>query len=212
MKPWCPICYDSIDEHQPFMKWLIGSDVICGSCRSKFELCNQNYQINDLVIHGLYMYNDFIENLLYQYKEGRDIALGEVFLAAVRKEFIDKCRHRVLVPMPSSEHKIQERGFSHLHEMLKGFDIEICDCLMKGKEYKQSLHRGKTRKQIKEVMQLKSIVEIPTCELILFDDVCTSGSTLLAAYDLLHEFNEHISAEVLSVHPHFVETCDEKKL
>lgn len=212
MKHWCPICYELADENQPFMQWLFGSDVICGNCRLKFEKCNQNYQFNNLKIHGLYMYNDFVESLLYQYKEGRDIALAEVFLAAVRKEFIDKCRHRILIPMPSSEHKINERGFSHLHEMLRGLELEICDCLIKGKDYKQSLHRGKARKQIKEVMQLKSGVKIPTSELILFDDVCTSGSTLLAAYDLLHEFNEHISAEVLCIHPHFVEMCDEKKL
>lgn len=212
MKHWCPICYELADEHQPFMQWLLGSDVICGNCRSKFKSCNQKYEINGLKIHGFYMYNDFVENLLYQYKEGRDIALAEVFLAAVRKEFIDKCRHRILIPMPSSERKINERGFSHLHEMLKGLDIEICDCLIKGMDYKQSLHRGKARKLIKEVIKLKSEVEIPTSELILFDDVCTSGSTLMAAYDLLHEFNDKISAEVLCIHPHFVEMCDEKKL
>lgn len=212
MKPWCPICYELADEHQPFLRWLCGNDMICGSCRSKFEVCNQSFLFHGLNVHGFYMYNDFVENLIYQYKEGRDIALAKVFLAAVHKEFIDKCRHHVLVPMPSSEHKVKERGFSHLHEMLQGMDIEICDCLIKCEDYKQSLHRGKARKQIKEVLKLKSGVEIPTCELILFDDVCTSGSTLLAAYDLLHQFNEHISAEVLCVHPHFVETCDENKL
>ena len=212
MKPRCLICYDHADERQSFVQWLFGSDVICGSCRMKFEKCNKDYYLHDLKIHGFYMYDDFVENLLYQYKEGRDIALAEVFLAAVRKEFIDKCRHHVLIPMPSSEQKKKERGFAHLHEMLKGMDIDICDCLIKSEDYKQSLHRGKARKQIKEVMQLKSDVKIPTCKLILFDDVCTSGSTLLAAYDLLHEFNEQISAEVLCMHPHFVETCDKNQL
>ena len=111
--------------------------------------------------------------------------------------------------MPSAQQKISERGFSHLHEMLKGMNIECCDCLVKSEDYKQSLHRGKSRGQIKNVMKLKSAAEIPTKKLVLFDDVCTSGSTLLAAYDLLHEYNDQITAEVICVHRHFVETCDE---
>ena len=102
-----------------------------------------------------------------------------------------------------------QRGFNHLHEMLKGIDVEVCDCLMKSSNYKQSLHRGKTRAQIKTVMKLKPAFEIPTKPILLFDDVCTSGSTLLAAYDLLHSYNNQISAQVLCVHRHFVELCDE---
>ncbi|HAH94333.1 MAG TPA: amidophosphoribosyltransferase [Dielma fastidiosa] len=209
MKHWCPICFKSVDEHQPFMRWLKGEDSICGKCRANFEECNENYQLHALNIHAFYYYNDYVENLLFQYKEGRDIALAEVFLAAVREELFDRCRHKVLIPMPSAQRKISERGFSHLHEMLKGMNIECCDCLVKSEDYKQSLHRGKSRGQIKNVMKLKSAAEIPTKKLVLFDDVCTSGSTLLAAYDLLREYNDQITAEVICVHRHFVETCDE---
>lgn len=79
--------------------------------------------------------------------------LAEVFLAAVREELFDRCRHKVLIPMPSAQQKISERGFSHLHEMLKGMNIECCDCLVKSEDYKQSLHRGKSRGQIKNVMK-----------------------------------------------------------
>ena len=213
MKRLCPICFRDVDEAQPFLTWCFGTETICGHCRKQFiEADPPMYEIHGLPIYAFYRYDDALENLLYQYKEGRDVALAEVFLGNVKQKLIDKTRHKVLVPMPSSEGKLKERRFNHLKRMLTGIDVEICDCLIKTSEYKQSLHRGKARQKVREVIALNPAVEIPNCPLILFDDVCTSGSTLSSAYDLLHKTHADIEAVVLCVHPHFVEICDEMKL
>ena len=114
--------------------------------------------------------------------------------------------------MPSSNDKIVERGFLPLKEMLTGINLQMVEPFVKTKAYKQSLQTFENRKNIKDTMILKTGMTLPSTPLLLIDDVCTSGSTLLWAYELLQKHTYKIEALVLSVHPLFVESCDEKHL
>lgn len=208
MSNHCLLCFSSVDEGISLFDWFFENDCICGRCRRKFELHQRVYWINSLEIYSYYLYNDELETCIYQYKEGRDIALASVFFKKAKDILIDKFRQYTLVPMPSNDSKIKERGFHHLLCMLEEIGLPVCNCLMKNIEYKQSLHRGKNRENIGNVIALNKTVEIAKTPLLLIDDVCTSGATLKAAYDLLMPMNSQIQAFVLSVHPHFVELCD----
>ena len=208
----CLLCFRSVDEGLSIFDWFFEKDDICGNCRRKFEEIKRSFPLESLSIYAFYQYNDFLESTLYQFKEGRDIALAPIFFKQVHQVLNDKYRHHTLVLMPSYASKIKERGFNHLEEMLKDTAVPRCICLVKNKEYKQSLHRGKTRRDIRNVLELDKDIIIPKSPLLLIDDVVTSGETLRAAYELLSPYNESISAFVLSVHPHFVELCDEYEL
>ena len=48
-------------------------------------------------------------------------------------------------------------------------------------------------------------------ELLLVDDVCTSGNTLASAYNLLKEHPYKIEALVLCAHQRFVNSCNKNR-
>lgn len=205
----CKICFKSIDEGCTLKEYFFEDDIICGNCRHQFIKNHKIYRYKNLRIHAFYIYNDFLESLLFQYKEGRDIALQNIFLWKYKEKMNDIFRHHLCVIMPSSEEKIKERGFHHLKEMLSICNIEIQECFIKNKNHKQSLQRSKNREKINEVIEL---VEYPKKEYYFFDDVVTTGNTLLTAYEKLGLKDEVVDVYALSIHPHFVELCEKEEL
>ena len=81
--------------------------------------------------------------------------------------------------------------------------------LIKTKNHKQSLQRAKNREKIIDIIQLKTK---PKNNYYFFDDVITTGNTLLSAYEKLGLKDEIIDVYALSIHPHFVELCDKEML
>lgn len=205
----CKICFHHLDEGCTLKEYFFENDVICGNCRHKFIENNKIYNYKNLRVHAFYIYDDYLENLLFQYKEGRDIALYNIFLWKYKEKLNDIFRQHVCVIMPSHEDKIKQRGFHHIKEMLSITNIKIEDCFTKTKNYKQSLQRSKNRENIHDVVQLKYQ---PTNNFYFFDDVITTGNTLLTAYEKIGLKDEVIDVYALSVHPHFVELCDKEKL
>ncbi|MGN1343517.1 MAG: ComF family protein [Traorella sp.] len=205
----CKICFHPIDEGLTLREYLFEDDVICGNCRHRLIKNDRIYSYKNLRIQAFYIYNDFLESLLFQYKEGRDIALKDIFLWKNKDKMNELFRQTTCVIMPSSIEKIQERGFHHLKEMLSICDIQIQECFIKNKNIKQSSQRAKNREKIHEIIELQTP---PNKPYYLFDDVITSGNTLLSASEKIASENEIIQVIALSVHPHFVELCDKEKL
>lgn len=205
----CRICFHHLDEGLSLKEYLFEDDLICGNCRHCFIENKQVYEYRNLRVHAFYMYDDFLESLLFQYKEARDIALQHIFLWKVKEKMNDIFRHHTCIIMPSNEDKIKERGFHHLKEMLSCTSVQIEDCFVKTKYHKQSLQRAKNREKVKDIIRLD---HYPQNNYYLFDDVVTTGNTLLAAAELLRKNDEIIEVYALSVHPHFVELCEKEKL
>jgi len=205
----CKICFKHLDEGCTLKEYLFEDDVICGYCRHQFIKNEKIYHYKNLRIHAFYIYDDYLENLLFQYKEGRDIALHNIFLWKNKEKLNDIFRHHSCIIMPSHEDKIKERGFHHIKEMLSITNIKIEDCFIKTKNHKQSLQRSKNREKIIDIIQLKTK---PKNNYYFFDDVITTGNTLLSAYEKLGLKDEIIDVYALSIHPHFVELCDKEML
>ena len=208
----CRICMRDVDFHQSLTEYLFGKDIICHDCCSHFVLLDRIVLYQGMRLWMLYEYQDALENLIYQYKEQRDIALAEVFLYRFAHKINRRYVGYSLVFMPSSLQKIQERGFSHLKEMTKMLTLPYYDGVKKTSTQKQSLQNKKGRKTIGKYLELDDAIPIPDTPLLLFDDVCTSGATLSAVKTLFASHPHPVDACVLSVHPLFVEYCDENSL
>lgn len=204
----CPICFHELEDGITFLEYFFSNDVICGNCRQQFIENKRVYEYKNIRVHAFYLYDDFMENLLFQYKEARDIALKDIFLWKKKEKVNDIFRHAKCVIMPSSIEKVQERGFHHLEKMLECCDIQLDFCLKKTKNYKQSKQRSINRMKISSILEKEYI---PSGKFYLFDDVVTTGNTLMRAASLLSN-DEIVDAYVLSVHPHFVELCDKEML
>lgn len=204
----CLLCFQDIDHHASFSSWLAHNSYLCGDCLRQLQVLDLHTSIEGLPLHILYSYNEFLENMLYQYKENRDIALHCVFFHTYMKKINVKFRQYQIVIMPSSKEKIQERGFHHLREMLKDCKLPILDPFEKIGNRKQSLQSYKERQNIASYIQLKGNYDISNRPILLVDDVITTGATLKHAYHLLSGHTSKIEALVLCAHPRFVESCD----
>lgn len=206
----CLICFQDVETNLSLDQWLRQDALICGDCQRKFEYINLHTHLEGMPLHILYNYNDFLENLLYQFKENRDIALHDVFFHAHIKEINDKYRHSQVIIMPSAYEKIRERGFHHMQEMLKECHLPIKDVMEKTQNHKQSLQSFEERQNIASYIRLKRNYQLSKQPILLIDDVITTSATLKHAYHLLHSHTSKIEALVLCANPRFVESCDEK--
>ena len=164
--------------------------------------------LESLKIYVMYEYTTFLEGMIFQFKEGHDIALRDVFFYDFRNWFRFHYRHWAIVLLPSSKEKMMERSFLPVKEMLSFCDLTIIEPFYKNRNYKQSLQHIEKRKQVHTIIKRNPQVKLPDKPLLLVDDVCTSGHTLLAAYDFVKGHPYPIEAFVLAAHPQLLKQCE----
>ncbi|MCI9311876.1 MAG: ComF family protein [Erysipelotrichaceae bacterium] len=205
----CLICFNDKTKRQSFYHWLRQDDLICDTCRSSLNVLNQMRIWQGHRLHMLYEYNAFLETLLFQYKEGGDVVLRDLFLYEFRHALRRRYHDATLVLMPSSQEKNEQRGFYALAQMFQSLSLPLCSLFEKSTNHKQSTLSYAKRQDIHQVMRIRQDVEIPNTRIVLVDDVCTSGATLSAAYALLKSYGKDGDALVLSVHPLFLAQFDQ---
>ena len=139
-------------------------------------------------------YTPFFSSLLIQYKETLDIELAPIFLERYSMLFHLLFFTYKLVLIPSSQSNIDRRGFNHLEEMFKDVSLKrVTGLKMKNEliqENRSALERYK--------MKGNFVYEGPKYKNILIvDDVVTTGSTLRGIYDCM--FSQTNNIRLLSV-------------
>lgn len=193
------------------MHYFKKQDVICASCRNKMQLYQKQCLVNGLKVYAIYIYDDYLEKMLFQYKEAKDIALSDLFFMPHIQMIKHQYRNHTIVFMPSSVEKTKERGFHSLQLLLKNIKLKKMDILYKNQDYKQSKQHSHQRLYIHNVIAMKEHVSIKG-KILLVDDVCTSGESLKAAYTLLHQKYQDITILVLAIHQAHVKGENNEKL
>ena len=135
-------------------------------------------------IETFYEYDSLYKSLLIQYKECYDEALKDVFLYGIL-DYINLRYHGYsLALVPSSRQKRKERGFDHLELMCERVRLKR----VKGLRMKTELiQEGKNAEQRRE-MEKNYIYEGESLgKVLLFDDVVTTGASLLGTFWAIKE-------------------------
>lgn len=153
-------CYDCVRwEEDP--KW--------GSCLAS----NQS----------LFLYNDFLQEVIARYKFRGDYILAKVFSEAFLQK-LTGLQVDLIVPIPLSQERLQERGFNQAEAIVNEADLPSTTILKRIHSEKQSKKSRKDRIHVQQVFQLE-----PTTfegkRIILVDDIYTTGSTLRHAAKVL---------------------------
>ncbi|WBL14506.1 MULTISPECIES: ComF family protein [Sutcliffiella] len=189
------------------------TDVTCADCEKKFELitgdtcpkCSRpqsdatvcddckKWEMDEQykgTLHrniSVYAYNDFMKEVLAQYKFRGDVALVKVFqkkwTAAFQHHFPEK--DLLLVPIPLGKDRLYERGFNQtlaLTEMLPG---QFADILTKNETVKQSKKSRHERLRTENSFEVKQ--PPPEKRIVLIDDIYTTGTTIRMAAKRLKE-------------------------
>jgi len=183
--------------------------IFCDRCKKYISIINPGYVMNDmygfekLLVAGLK--EGWFERMVrdFKYKGRRDYGeflaekLGEVIFGEVKRIEIRKI---VLVPLPTIQKHIRERGFDHtlrlcfeLENFLQkrlddfGISVEYQSLLVRknktvqvGKEKKERMRQAEKAYGIREGIKIENKTLY-----ILVDDVTTTGASLAAAKKIL---------------------------
>ena len=129
-----------------------------------------------------------------------------VFLNLFLKELSIKYKGYIVVPVPSYSKDDERRGFNHVEEVFSLLNLEMRKALIKTSHFKQAEKGAKKRQQIRKHLALKENVSLENHDVLIVDDIYTTGATLKTAINLIEKLKPR-SIEVLVL----AKTIDLKK-
>lgn len=160
---------------------------ICSICRISWHPLYYQTKIDNLTVHSSLLYTPTASKIILAAKEQgikvADELIIEAIIHAVEKSKIDTILAR-LVPVPSSASSQRRRGRSFIVDLVAKISdrtgIQMLDCLQISRRVldQSGLHREQRTANLAGAFQLTSHAR---GELILIDDVVTTGATLREA-------------------------------
>jgi competence protein ComFC len=180
----CKVCFkDIIDKN---LHSLLTQNVnICRKCNDKFLNYDKIIRLGHFKCRVLYQYNDFLKEQLYKLKGCGDIELSSIFLEYKLIWLRLLYGNYVIVPIPSNEEDDLERGFNHVIEIYKPLKLRFAKAIIKNCKFKQSDLSKLEREKVSSKLSLVNNLLIKNKNILLVDDVITTGSTMKACINLL---------------------------
>lgn len=190
----CLYCDEEI-KYKSIYSLLIKEDLLCKNCRDAMAFHHKEFKLDNLHVETFYEYNSLFKDILLQYKECYDEALKDVFLYQIDDYIKLKYFGYKIVYVPSTAIKLNERGFNHLKEIFSSLNFKEVEA---PKMIEDITQINKTYKQ-REKMKNNYIYDGDFIDkLLIVDDVCTSGSSLIGMYNAYKGKCKKIRAVVLS--------------
>jgi predicted amidophosphoribosyltransferase len=178
---------------------------ICSACRSSWHPHYYRTKFESLTVHSALLYTPTASKIIVAAKEsgikGADQLIINALIHALERSKIDPTLCR-LVPIPSSRSSQRRRGRSFMVELVRHISdqtgIQMVDCLELSRRVldQSGLHRDERATNLAGAFRLTSQVR---GELILVDDVVTTGATLREAYRAVNSQGFHAVGSVSAV-------------
>lgn len=173
---------------------LCASPFLCEECKIVPKISKS--MIQNVPVTTIFEYEGNFRRVLLQYKEHGDRFLAPVFLHSVLLDLKLMGSEAIYICAPSRDESIKKRGFEHLELLLEVYGFKTLNCFYNNSNEDQT--QSKNRQDIVSKIGLKSTIPKQYKNLILFDDVITSGSTIRACYDLLKSSGNKVKVIVLA--------------
>ncbi len=210
MKTQCKLCFEEFEPKGLFS--IFERPYLCSECSKKFEPRFIDFSLNGIDGFAIYAYDETIKSTLYQFKGACDYELKDVFFNKLKIYLHLKYSKYTLVPIPSLEKDNQERGFNHVEEIFKTLNLKIINILQKKGDYKQSEKNKEERKNIEKYLSVKKYENLTNLDILIVDDVLTTGNTIASALKLIQKMNpKTLKILVLSLNCRFLENFGDRK-
>lgn len=178
---------------------------ICSDCRSSWHSHYYRTKFDSLTVHSSLLYTPTASKIILAAKESgmkkADELIIDALCLALQRSKLDTRVSR-LVPIPSSKLSQRRRGRSFIVDLVEGIShktgIEMIDCLELSRRVKDQsgLHRQERATNLAGAFRLSSQVR---GELILVDDVVTTGATLREAFRAVNSQGIHAIGSVSAI-------------
>ncbi|MBR8689910.1 ComF family protein [Bacillus australimaris] len=169
----------------------------CGRAQSNDQLCQDCYRWNGrfdstkvlVKNRSVYTYNELMRDVLARFKFRGDTALVELFKRDVQAVFKRSfcMKEPLLIPIPLSNERLKERGFNQSVVIASMIGKPILQPLVKIHQSKQSKKKKNERLDQKGLFQIKHTDAIVQKDIILVDDIYTTGATIYDAARILKD-------------------------
>ncbi|MFL2099540.1 ComF family protein [Desemzia sp. FAM 23991] len=167
----------------------------CGRPEDGEEYCKDCIRWQNLYPHydfhneALYEYNEFMKEWIEAYKFKGDYRLGKVFAEPLKYKVEKRAdTESVIIPIPISKKSMDIRGFNQVKGLLDFAGLSYNEVLVHvGIGEKQSSKNRQQRMTSSQPFEIKPSkrIEIECRNILLIDDVYTTGRTLFHAADCL---------------------------
>ncbi len=171
---------------------------ICEKCGRPFDHLEPEYREGNLCTdcvrwgegalaknRSLYLYNDFLQEVIAKWKFRGDAELTRLFTTELQQLAKPFGQIDAIVPIPLSAERLYERGFNQSRLLAEQLEYPLLEALAKPNHLpKQSKKSRKERLQQENQFQITEI-EITNKTILLVDDIYTTGATLYAAAEIL---------------------------
>ncbi len=179
---------------------------MCKKCREQFDYGPYKFEVEGIKMRALYRYQDFTRTQMIQYKERFDELLSRVLIYPEKFRLNLFYNDYKIVYVPTTQESIKRRGFDHMGLIAASFGLEVLsDILWKEASVKQSTLKFDERHQVSQYFHVYPDVNLSKTKVLLIDDVCTTGASLVATYRLLEPVCKRVRVLVLCVHPLLLE-------
>lgn len=177
--PRCEVCSQPYDGKMPVFT--------CPNCRG--EAFHFECAVAVMRSHGL------VRELVHRMKYGREIWLGRIFGKWMSEGLKDTRLNGVdfdaIIPVPLHPKRLREREFNQAfvlaNEVACALGVPIIEPLVRCRytTTQTRLDRKARRQNLRDAFVLRKNVDVRDKDLLLVDDVLTTGSTLDACADVL---------------------------
>lgn len=183
----CKICFNKIYTNN--IHSLLYNEPICSKCLKELNPVFKKFKIEDVEALAIFEYNEVLKKLIYQFKGCLDYELKDVFIAYFNNELKEKYKNYYILPIPSFKEKDLKRGFNQVEEMFSSLKLPILkDVLIKKKDDNQHLKSYVERTKVKDNFLVTNKEILRNKNILICDDICTTGSSLKAAVDLIKPY------------------------
>ncbi|GBG95754.1 competence protein ComFC [Ligilactobacillus salitolerans] len=186
----CPACQKEFET-------LRGQMVCpgCGRLQKNEDLCpdcqrwSKMGELELLNNRALYRYDQAMKDYMQRYKFAGDYRFRLVFQDQFSRFVQEKSDpHRVLVLIPVDEQTKRKRGFNQVQGLLAGFNaLQLLAFRQKEERVKQSTKTRKARMETRQPFVYAGKKDLNGQEILLVDDIYTTGRTLYHAKHILQE-------------------------
>ena len=181
--PFCSVC------GYPFSSRNVDPGTLCGSCRRKLFAFD--------VARSQSPFTDPLKEIIHQFKYCGHLSLARPlarYLEGVYRRFPDHFRSDVIIPVPLHRARERERGFNQAAELAKHLSQRVdipfkVGWLLRTRptDVQAGLSRRQRRINMKGAFQVSPRARLAKQDVLLVDDVFTTGTTLNECAKILKE-------------------------